>query len=142
MSGQAETCLGFDYGTRRIGVAVGQDLTATASELASIDAKDGVPDWTAIEKLIEYWRPKALVVGLPLREDGSDSEQTERARRFARQLHGRYGLPVHLQDERLSSRRAEELLRGRQRGRREDRRKKVDRVAACLILEDWLQGGS
>lgn len=142
MSGQPRTCLGFDYGTRRIGVAVGQDLTGTASELASVDAKDGVPDWTQIEKLIEYWRPEVLIVGLPLRSDGSDSEQTERARRFARQLHGRYGLPVHLQDERHSSQRAEQLLRGGNKGRREDKRKKVDRVAACLILEDWLQGGT
>lgn len=138
MSKAPETCLAFDYGTRRIGVAVGQTLTGTASELASVGARDGVPDWVALEQLIRDWQPNKLVVGIPRYLDGSDSDMTARALRFARQLHGRFGLPVYEQDERLSSQRAEQLLRGKQKGSGEQRKQQVDRVSACIILEDWL----
>lgn len=132
MSGAA---LGFDYGLRRIGVAVGQGLTRTASALATVAARDGKPDWEAISRLINEWGPETLVVGMPRNMDGSEHELAPRVRRFGNQLHGRYRLPVHYVDERLSSREAEGLLRG-QRGADKGA---IDRLAAQLILQTWLE---
>lgn len=127
-----QTLLGFDFGTRRIGVAVGQRITGTARALATLNARDGQPDWAQVEQLVATWRPDALVVGLPLHLDGTRSDVTAAAERFARRLHGRFRLPVHLQDERLSSFAAEETLSGaRKRG-------DLDAEAARIILQDWL----
>ncbi|HEY5717466.1 MAG TPA: Holliday junction resolvase RuvX, partial [Motiliproteus sp.] len=78
--------LAFDFGTTRIGVAVGQAITATASPLPWIKAKDGVPDWSQLERLVREWQPDALVVGLPLNMDGSLCEMSHRARKFANRL--------------------------------------------------------
>ena len=128
----AKTLLGFDFGTRRIGVAVGQRITGTARALTTLAARDGQPDWAQVEQLIATWQPDALVVGLPLTLDGSRSDVTEAAERFARRLHGRLHLPVHMQDERLSSYAAEQLAE-RPRGRAD-----VDAAAARIILQDWL----
>lgn len=133
MSVAARTLLGFDYGLKRIGVAVGQELTGTASALTTISARDGKPDWEAIGRLIDEWRPDAVVVGLPLNMDGSDHELSRRARRFGNQLHGRYNLPAHFIDERLSSLEAEALLKGLSR-----RKGDIDKLAARVILETWL----
>lgn len=130
----------FDYGTRRIGVAVGQPLTGTASPLAAIAAHDGVPEWDAIQRLIEEWRPAAIVAGIPYNMDGSRQEMTDRAERFARQLHGRFHLPVHAVDERLSSHEAEDRLRTARREGRRGRiaKPEIDSAAACVQLETWL----
>ncbi len=119
--------LGFDPGSRRIGVAVGQTLTGGASPLSSVAVRQNKPDWEALARFIREWQPDALVVGLPLRADGSDSESTKNARRFSRQLHGRFGLPVYLVDEYLSSRAARERTDG-----------ELHSVAAQIILETWL----
>jgi putative Holliday junction resolvase len=97
---QPRTLLAFDFGLKRIGVAVGQTQTRSASRLTTVSVKREHPDWTAIAKLIEIWTPDALVVGLPLNMDGSEQEMTLRAKRFGRQLEGRFGLPVHLVSER------------------------------------------
>lgn len=132
--------LGFDFGLKRIGVAVGQSLTGTASPLVTLHSRDARPDWEGIAALIAEWRPAALVVGLPYNKDGSAQPLTERAERFARQLEGRYGLPVHLVDERYSSAQAEAVLRdNRREGRRRVARGDVDAAAACIILEAWLR---
>ena len=131
--------LGFDYGTERIGVAVGQTLTGTASPLTTLEAHGGRPDWRRIDALLAEWRPVQLVVGVPRNMDGSDSEMTARAARFQRQLGARSGLPVAGVDERLTSFDAEQRLaeaglpRARERG-------EIDRVAAQLILETWFSG--
>ena len=132
--------LGFDYGLKRIGVAVGQPLTGTASPRPALGARDGAPDWTAITRLVEEWRPAAFVVGVPYNMDGSRQEMTGRAERFSRQLHGRFHLPVHCVDERLSSHEAEDRLRtARQEGRRGRIAKpEIDSAAACVLLETWL----
>lgn len=125
--------LGFDFGTRRIGVAVGQRVTGTARPLATIQVRQDRPDWDAIAALMAAWRPEAAVVGLPLNMDGSEQVITARARRFGRQLNGRFGLPVHLMDERLSTREAARRL--------EDDGRAVthlDPHAAAIILESWL----
>ncbi len=140
MTGAGRTLLGFDYGTQQIGVAVGQELTATSTPLATLASRNENPDWDAITRLIETWRPAALVVGIPLNMDGTEQPMTESARRFARRLEGRYRLPVHLTDERLSTVEAGRLLRetvtdsGTRRSRR---RRELDEVAAHLILQTW-----
>ncbi len=129
-----QTLLGFDYGTRKIGVAVGQAVTGTATPLTTLRPVKNRPDWAAIARLVEEWQPDALVVGLPFEMDGSPAEVHDRALRFARQLEGRFRLPVHLADERLTSREAWSRLGGRAMkdlGR-------VDAMAAKLILETWL----
>jgi putative Holliday junction resolvase len=127
-----ETLLGFDYGTVRVGVAVGQTITGTATPLETLRAVQQRPDWAGISRLIEAWQPDALVVGLPCGLDGSDTEISDRARRFARQLNGRYRLPVRMMDERLTSMEA----RSRQ-GPHSDDYLQRDAIAAQLILETW-----
>ena len=104
------TIIGFDFGTKSIGVAVGQSVTGTASPLSALKAKDGIPNWDAIEQLFKEWQPERLVVGLPLNMDGSEQPLTQRAKKFGNRLHGRFGLPVSFQDERLTSTAAREEL--------------------------------
>lgn len=139
MSALEGAVLGFDFGTTRIGVAVGQTITRTASPVTTLSAHHGQPDWSAVAALIKDWQPVALVVGLPSNMDGTPGQTTEAARRFAQQLEGRFALPVQLADERLSSRAAEELLADSHlsRKRRHDKRA-VDAFAAQVILEAWL----
>ncbi|RHW21400.1 Holliday junction resolvase RuvX [Pseudomonas jilinensis] len=130
--------LGFDYGTRQIGVAVGQSLTGSAEPLRELRARDGVPDWEQIARLISEWQPDALVVGLPLNMDGSPSEMSARAEKFARRLQGRFGLPVHCIDERLSTFEAKQSLRDSDRTPTSYRDNPVDSLAAVLLLQTWL----
>ena len=125
--------LAFDYGTRKIGVAVGQDLTRSARPLATVNALGGGPDWERLSLLVEKWSPAALVVGLPLagREETAASRA---ARRFGQTLASRYNLPVHWIDETLTSESANQALAGQSAKNRQQRR---DQVAACLILETF-----
>src|SRR5690625_959735 len=97
------SALSFDYGTRTIGVAVGQSVTGSATPLAPLPARDGGPRWESVAALLDEWQPRLLVVGQPLNMDGTESELSQRAARFARRLEGRFRLPVRLVDERLSS---------------------------------------
>ena len=133
MSAAAATLLAFDFGTRNIGVAVGQTVTGTASPVGSVAVRRGAPDWEAIDALMERWRPDALIVGLPLNMDGTEQPVTALSRRFARRLQDRFALPVHLADERLSTREARERLDTAGRREVED-----DPIAAQIILEGWL----
>ena len=98
-----ELILGFDFGIKRIGVAVGNTLTAQAQPLAVIKAIDNAARFKAIGELIGAWKPARLIVGEPRHPDGAEHEMTLRCRRFANQLHGRFNLPVVLVDERYSS---------------------------------------
>ena len=141
MNDTLQTLLAFDYGTQKIGVAVGQTVTATASPLRELKARDGIPDWDQVAKLVTEWKPQAFVVGLPYNMDGSASEMTRRARKFANRLHGRFNRPAYTIDERLSSREAREIGRqgAERRGRRFDPRSPVDSLAAQLILETWFR---
>ena len=127
------TLLGFDYGTRKIGVAVGQTLTGTANPLETLQLVSHKPDWERIGKLIEQWQPEALVVGLPLDVDDTETDATAPARRFSRQLEGRFRLKVHLADERFTSFEARDRL-----GHKAKRWEDYDAMAAKLILETWL----
>jgi len=131
------TVIGFDFGTKSIGVAVGQSITATASSLNALKAREGIPDWQLIEQLIKEWQPTQLVVGLPLNMDGTEQPLTQRAKKFGNRLHGRFGLPVIFQDERLTSTAAREQLFN-DGGFRNLAKGKVDSQAALLIVEDFL----
>ena len=134
------TYLGFDYGQRRIGVAVGESHPLAAFPLTTLNAREGHPDWPAIAELIKTWQPGGLVVGIPVHMDGTSHAVTRAARRFVHQLKQRFELPVHEADERLSSRNARELHRA-QRAVGKRMRKSAgdeDKIAASLILKDWL----
>ncbi|EHL29572.1 Holliday junction resolvase RuvX [Legionella drancourtii] len=130
--------LGFDFGYKRIGVAVGQRLTCSASPLATISAQTGVPDWTVVAKVVAQWTPQALIVGIPTCIDGREQYTTSAARRFAKELRKRFTLPVHLVDERLTTVEARGHLFA-QGGYRKIKQTEVDSIAACVILEQWLQ---
>ncbi|MFZ5536458.1 MAG: Holliday junction resolvase RuvX [Pseudomonadota bacterium] len=124
--------LGFDFGERRIGVAVGQAVTGTARPLVVLPTTSrGQPDWPAIERVLREWRPEGVVVGMPRRDDGSDYPITPQAERFARQLHGHFKLRVETCDERLSSFEASQRLGF------DKRAAAVDAGAAAVILETW-----
>ncbi|GAB6071076.1 Holliday junction resolvase RuvX [Thiomicrorhabdus hydrogeniphila] len=122
--------IGFDFGLRRIGVAIGQTISQTASPETIVNSKDGKPDWEHISKLFEQWQPVAIVVGLPMRLDGSEQALTQPARKFGQRLNGRYQRPVFYIEEQLSSIEAE------QRGLKQ---KHIDDHAAQILLENWLQ---
>jgi putative Holliday junction resolvase len=132
--------LGFDFGLRRIGVAVGQTATHTASSLETI-SHGREPDWIAIARLVKEWKPATLLVGLPLGSDGEETNMSKAARRFGTALQKRFSLEVAYADERLSSRAAEDRfaeLRASGRARRKDANQ-LDAMAAQIILENWLQ---
>ena len=131
------TLLGFDYGLKNIGVAVGQELTQTASPLTVIKARDGIPNWDDIEALITEWKPELLIVGLPLNMDGTEQEMTVAARKFGNRLNGRFHVAVDWQDERLSTFEALEQLGVRSKLQAKNR-DDVDRISAQLILQSWL----
>ena len=130
-----QVALGFDFGQQRIGVAVGQQITGTATAICTLQSRDGKPDWDKISDLITEWQPDTLVVGLPLRANGEESEISLAARKFARQLEGRYRLPVHTMNEYLSSQAAREL----QQQNRQAGKTGIDAVAARIILQNWLE---
>ncbi|MBR9812447.1 Holliday junction resolvase RuvX [bacterium] len=123
----AEVFLGFDYGMRRIGVAVGDAVSRTARPLATVDSTQG-PDWPHITNLLDDWKPGALVVGRPLTMAGQQQTMTRAAERFARRLHGRYHLPVHLAEERMTSLATQDM----------NVAEGSDAAAAAEILTDWL----
>lgn len=131
--------LGFDYGTRRIGVASGDTLTRTARALDTLKCTRGVP-WQEIDRLVAEYQPAQLVVGVPYNMDGTPTTLTKASRRFAHEIKGRYGLPVALVDERLSSREASAQLRdARAQGLKRHRttREDIDMNAARIVLERW-----
>lgn len=137
MNSPASNYLCFDFGLKRFGVAYANSVLQQGRELKPLSARDGIPDWQEIEKLIGEWQPNAVIVGLPLNMDGTESDMSARARKFGKRLHGRYHLPVHMMDERLSSYEAKLQVRAEQ-GDVDFGEHSVDGAAACLILESWL----
>jgi len=131
------TLLAFDFGARRIGVAVGTTRLRSARPLTTIDTERNDQRFAAIAALIEEWQPDRLVVGVPLHADGTEHGMTARARRFAHQLEGRYRLPVVRVDERHTTELARSVLQAEGRGGREHRALR-DAVAAQLILQAYL----
>jgi putative Holliday junction resolvase len=136
----ARTVLAFDFGLQRIGVAVGEPELGTAHPLPGVSAQTQPGRLTAIERLVKEWQPSLLVVGRPLGEDGAPHEMTRRAERFARQLNGRFRLPVELVDERYSSAEVESRMRAAYGSRKTAslaRGKTLDSHAAQVILEQY-----
>ena len=131
--------LGFDFGTKRIGVAVGQTITQTARPLITLAAKQGIPSMDELTKLVKTWQPDALVVGIPLNMDGTEQPITRAARQFIVLLQENYALPVYEVDERLSTKDARERLFN-QGGYKALLHGQVDSVSAQLILQNWLTG--
>ena len=128
--------LAFDFGTRRIGVAVGNTLVRVAHPLVTIDDEASTRRFAAIAALVDEWKPGMLVVGVPVHADGTPHEMTARARRFARQLHGRHGLPVVEADERGTTQDAQSALDAAGRGGRRGRSVR-DAIAAQAILQGY-----
>jgi putative Holliday junction resolvase len=131
--------LAFDFGTRRIGVAVGNTVTRTAQPLTTIDAPDDDGRLAAIAKLVTQWQPAMLVVGVPVHADGAAHTMTRRALRFSRELGDRFGLPVHGADERHTTQLAQSALAAAAAGRKG--RAVRDEIAAQLILQGWFDDG-
>jgi len=128
--------LAFDFGTRRIGVASGQEMLGTGQALAMLPASDGLPDWQQIGTLLQEWQPDLVVVGLPLNMDGTENDMCARARKFGKRLHGRFHVAVEMVDERLTSfaAKGDVMAAG---GSRNYGKHGVDDRAAVLILETW-----
>ena len=127
--------LAIDFGLTNIGVAVGQKVTNTASELTTLKAKNGHPNWSEVRKLVETYSPSLLLVGYPLNMDGSESEMSKRARKFTAKLEQVTNTSTKLVDERLSSKEAETLAENRGL---KNYRKKIHETSACLIAQTWL----
>ena len=140
MPGTPETVIAFDFGLRRIGVAVGQQVTQSANPLSAIKVTDDGPDWSQIQSFIQEWKPDRLIVGMPLHEDGSPSESARYVRTFINALR-RFDLPIDTVDERFSSLEAEALLKSQRaaglRGRID--KASIDCAAATVIAERWLK---
>ena len=132
--------LGFDYGSKLIGVALGNRITGNVRPLGVATNGERGPDWTRIETWIREWTPDALVVGLPLTRDGEEQKASVAARAFARVLERRYALPLHLADERMSSVEASRRFAARraQGAAKKKHAATIDAIAAEVILENWL----
>ncbi len=132
MPDKSTTVIGFDFGSYWIGVAVGQTLTRQATPLTTL--KNG--DWKGIERLLQEWQPQKLVVGLPLSMNGEDQEMTSSAKRFGRQLQGRFGIDTSMVDERLTTREAYQIAMEQNEHKS---KQEIDSLSAALITESWLQ---
>lgn len=133
--------MALDFGLRRIGVANGDTLTRTARPLASVGVTGGTPDWKTLDRLVADWAPARFVVGIPYNAEGQDSPLAVKVRAFADVVARRYGKPVDLLDEHLTSREAEDRLRERRASGQRQRRVRhgdIDPVAAAVLLEQWL----
>ncbi|WP_293746169.1 Holliday junction resolvase RuvX [uncultured Paraglaciecola sp.] len=132
------TILAFDFGTKSIGVAVGQEITGTASPLDALKAVDGIPNWDVVAKLFAEWSPQLAVVGLPLNMDGTSQQVTFSAKKFANRLNAKYKVVVETCDERLTTVDAKARLFELGGFKKLDKQK-VDSVSACLIFESWIE---
>ena len=121
--------MSFDFGMKRIGVAVGQKVTQTATGLGVVQAFDGIPEWDYLDKIVLDWQPERFIVGLPINMDGSNSEMSKKAQKFSRRISSRYNIRSEMFDERLTSFEARE----------HDGKTHIDAIAAKIILESWLR---
>jgi putative holliday junction resolvase len=128
---EKDIVMGFDFGQKKIGIAVGQIITATATPVSIIKAKNGIPDWDEIKNLIEEWKPSLLVIGFPINMDGTESEMSRLSLKFGRKLNGRFNLPFEMMDERLTSFEARQETK--------EQGEQIDDVAAKIILESFFE---
>lgn len=135
----ALTVLGLDYGTKKLGVAIGQNLTNTAMGIDVIPVRNRQPEWARLDALVQRWKPGAFVVGMPYNMDGTENAMTAAARHFALSLSARYDKPCYHIDERLSTREARDIARqnAERSGKRPNDRAQVDAMVAQLLLESW-----
>ena len=141
LSQAAKTVLVFDFGTKSIGVAIGQEVTGTASPLPALRAQNGTPDWALVTRLYDEWQPDVVLVGLPLNMDGTEQPMTALAKRFANRLAGRFTVPVETWDERLTTADAKSMLFALG-GFKKLSKDKVDSVSACVIFASWAERGA
>ncbi|MCU4674874.1 Holliday junction resolvase RuvX [Catenovulum sp. 2E275] len=132
------TVIAFDYGLKSIGVAVGQEMSYSTRSLPALKAQDGIPNWQLIEQQLNEWQPDLLIVGLPLNMDGTEQEITQRAKKFANRLHGRFGYQVETWDERLTTVDAKAYL-FEVGGYRNLTKDKIDSKSAEIILMSWFE---
>ena len=132
------TVIGFDFGKKYIGVAVGQEMTSSASPLGSIKANDGIPHWESLEAYLKEWQPDFVVVGLPLNMDGSEQQLTLDAKKFGKRITGKFGIKVEFQDERLTTADAKQQLFS-QGGYRNLKKDNIDAQSAALIIESFFE---
>ena len=132
------TIIGFDFGKKYIGVAVGQEITGLASPLGSVKANDGIPHWDSLASYLTQWQPDLVVVGVPLNMDGSEQQLTKDARKFGNRIAGRFGLNVAFQDERLTTADAKEQLFARG-GYKNLKKDNIDAESAKLIIESFFE---
>ena len=135
--GSPRVIMAFDFGTRNIGIAIGQEITRTASTFYAISANDGQPDWIELDMIINEWNPNLFVVGDPLNMDGTRSKIQESSDKFSTALYTRYDIEIEKTDERLSSREAKERLENIQMGIKDSTNKHS--ISAQIILEDWFR---
>lgn len=133
-----QTLMGFDFGLKSIGVAVGQTVTRTASPLCAIKAANGEPNWVELEKIVSDWRPEAFVVGIPFDMQGGNLSVTHAAKNFAEKIHDHFHLPVYHAEERLTTKEARATL-FEEKGFKGLLKADVDAISAQLILEGWMQ---
>lgn len=133
--------LGFDFGMKYIGVAVGQSITNTAEPIQSLHAIDGIPNWEEIQKLITLWQPTAIVVGIPLNLDGTKQDITFCADKFANRLKEKFKLPLYKVDETLSTWEAKRNLKIPYKDQTHNKKQldKVNAMAASILIEQWLR---
>lgn len=133
--------IAFDFGLKRTGVAVGNTLTGSATPECTLHSKNQQPDWVSITKLFKEWQPTQIVVGIPTELDGSENPLTKTIQRFCNQIQGRYNINVDQENEQFTSIEAAKRLKQlRQSGRKKKVTKdEVDKIAAAIILENWMQ---
>ncbi len=131
-----EIVLGFDFGTKNLGIAVGNLLTETAQPISILKVTNNQPNWDEIQKILTDWQPDALIVGMPYTQDGTETEHIKIIRKFMNRLHGRFGLPVFEIDEAYSSSQSEQFLKPSQKGKKGN----LDAISAAIIVERWLKG--
>ncbi|CAL4324284.1 Holliday junction resolvase RuvX [Buchnera aphidicola] len=129
--------LSFDFGTKNIGVAVGQKITKTASALKNITVKNGIPNWKNISSIIKYWKPKLIIIGYPLNMDGTKQKITQKVHIFAKNIQLKYNIHVELHDERLTTVESKTILY-EYGGYKKLKKNNIHSLSAIIILESWL----
>lgn len=131
------TVLGIDYGLKRIGIATGQTITGSASPITTLNQINGSTDWESIEKLIDQWKPQALIVGMPYYLDGQENDMTKVVEAFCLELEQRFAMPIFKINEALSSYEAEAILKKNTKIGKHNKHE-IDKMAAAIIVQNWL----
>ena len=137
MTEESSVIMAFDYGLRNIGIAIGQNITKSASTFYAIKAKEGEPDWIKLDSIVKEWEPTLFIVGDPFNMDGTRSEFQKRISQFSAELKNRYKIRLHMIDERLTTKEAKERLKTESSGLKESANKHS--ISAQIILEDWFR---